>query len=333
LEKLCHDRAWNISRLCASMRIALSEIISHRDLLSPREAATLTLAVGRAWDRTRARHGDRPLPNLTHIELSDAGEISFVEPPADAPVSGDATLSALLGHLLGLDEQQAPGQPIPGGLLITIAGRLGPMELPSSREDGFRSALLRFADDDPGVLATVFARIVKARDMVGSDVAPTRNARVRRGADRRRQPPAVAALRRAVRELERQAFEAKAISSRRNRLTSRSVLTRHRLTSALMGTAAVVLVIAAGFLIDGVRSATSPSEQQPTQTRSETAVVHPAPTLTVQPIAARSKTPSAKTPRRTSSRTSARQPRNAANQPHMTFAGGSRPITWNVTTR
>jgi len=306
------------------MKIALDIVIAHRHLLSPREAATLTLAVGREWDRKRARLGDRPLPGASHIELNAAGDISFAEPSAVARADGDLTLSGLLGQLLGIDDQQAPRQPIPGGMLITIAGRLGSMELPSSREEGFRNALLRFADDDPGVLARVYTRVVRARDAVDVELAQAPNAKVRRGPERRHLPPVVAALRRAVRELERQTFEAK---------VGREARTRHRITKVLGAAAAALLLAATGFLVGSVSIPTPTPEKPVTKVRTEQPLVRSSADASIRPITparkAKAAPPSAARPRLVR----VQQRKRVGNQPHLTFAGGTRGITWSQTSR
>ena len=319
------------------MRIALADVITYRHLLSPREAATLTLAIGREWDRERARHGDRGLPDTTHIELNDTGDISFTQLAPDSPVHGTLTLSAILGHLLGLDEQDAPPQHVPGGLLITIAGRLGPMELPSAREDGFRSALLRFADDDPAVLVRVFDRIVMAREATGAEAAQSRSAKVRRGPERRRQPPAIAALRRSVRELERQTFEARNGRTRVGRRGPAAIPVRRRAFIAVAASTGALLLAVVGFLLGSVSMRTPTSTQQFTQ-------IPDAPPPVIQPVVT---TPQPVTPVRKSvvgaKRTAsarvvpARAPQQVRNQgrkkpatpPHVTFAGGSRGIAWS----
>jgi hypothetical protein len=315
------------------MKIPLAEVISHRQLVSPREAATLTLAVGREWDRRRARHGDGRLPDASQIELSDTGEISFADNVGDGSMSADATLSGLLGQLLGVDEQEAPGHQVPGGLLITIAGRLGPMELPSSREDGFRSALLRFADDDPGVLARVFDRIQTAHADRGPETLQFRNAKVRRGPERRRQPPAVAALRRAVRELERQNFEARVANARARTVPAAGNATGRRGTIVL-ATATAALVISAATLLPGMVSKPVP-RPVPVVTQVET------PATLVQPSAkavpaitpVREHRPTVKSATAPTVRARVSAPRKSTSQAHVTFAGGSRAITWARSTR
>ena len=323
-----------------AMKIALADIIHIRHLLAPREAATLTLAIGREWDRQRARHGAGALPAIAHIELNDAGEISFAENTTDPPVHGALTLSAILGHLLGLDEQDAPAQHIPGGLLITIAGRLGPLELPSSREDGFRSALLRFADDDPAVLVRVFDRIVQARTAAGPEAAQSRGSKIRRGPERRRQPPAVAALRRAVRELERQTFESRIAGTRlgRNAPAVRTIGINRRSTRAVVASTAALLLVLGGFLLGSVSMRTPESTQPLTQLPTEPS---PSPEVLSTPVrlaqegvrerarvvAAGDREVTVRRSTRAPQQTRVQTRKTPPSQPHVTLAGGARTIT------
>jgi hypothetical protein len=314
------------------MKIALADVINFRHLLSPREAATLTLAIGREWDRQRARHATGDLPDVAQIELNDAGDISFAENTPDPAVHGALTLSAILGHLLGLDEQDAPAQHIPGGLLITIAGRLGPLELPSSREDGFRSALLRFADDDPAVLVRVFDRIVGARAAAGPEVAQSRGSKVRRGPERRKQPPAVAALRRAVRELERQTFESRTVGTRlgRHAPAARSTGINRRGTRAVVASTGALLLLLAGFLLGSVSIRTPTSTQEFTQLTTE-----PSPSPRVVSTPARTvrqdgdRPASVKRITRAVHETRVQPRKKQTTPPHVTFAGGARTIAWS----
>jgi len=113
------------------MHVTFSDVLGQRGVITPREAATLTLAVGRAWDRQKSMRGDVGLPDASAIALHDNGEISFLLTPGNG--EGIASLSALLALLLGVDETDAPPQRVPGGLLITIAGRLGQLDLPSGK--------------------------------------------------------------------------------------------------------------------------------------------------------------------------------------------------------
>src|SRR4051794_10000456 len=67
-------------------RVNLADLIARRVPLMPREAATLTLAVAREWDRQRALHGPIALPHIGAIELTDHGSIVFLLLP---PVTSD----------------------------------------------------------------------------------------------------------------------------------------------------------------------------------------------------------------------------------------------------
>jgi hypothetical protein len=271
------------------------------------------------------------------MELNDNGEISFPDSADAAPADGPGSLSGLLGQLLGIDEHEAPRQHVPGGLLMTIAGRVGSVELPSSREDGFRSALLRFADEDPGVLLRVFDRIVTARkfDADANTQSAGSASKVRRGPERRRQPAAVAALRRAVRDLERQTFETRAVNTRA-RVAPVDLGSRH-LGLAVAAAAGLALVVSVATLITGVTSRPVPTYRAPliTEMAMPPAVVQPAET----PKSV-DRTPTKRQATRTESaavlrspRTRATRPKPPANPAHVTFAGGSRAITWAHPTR
>jgi len=175
------------------MHVTFSDVLLQRGAITPREAATLTLAVGRAWDRQKSMRGDVGLPDASAIALHDNGQISFLLTPGNG--EGIASLSALLALLLGVDETDAPPQPVPGGLLITIAGRLGQMDLPSRKEEGFRASLVRFADENPDVLANVFWRVAGSSTSSASACESRRMAdwissryAARRPADSRRRP-------------------------------------------------------------------------------------------------------------------------------------------------
>ena len=309
------------------MNLPVDEIISRHHLLSPRDAASLTLAIGRAWERERNGRDHEALPDASCIELTPGGEIAFTEPARGTPATTH-TLSALLGQLLGLDDDDTPRQPIPGGLLITIAGRLGPMELPSSHDEGFMSALVRFADERPATLAALYQRMIAARR--DGETLPVRTAavKVRRGRDRRRQPPEVAALRRAVRDLERQTFEAKAINAQARALTRASQFSRGARTRDRFVTAAIaLLMVAAGFLIRATgllgpfaaEPSTRVTRVVPIVREHEAESLHPRHVAEVKAVS----------PRPSASRAAhAHGRRPASTQPHLVFVGGSRPITW-----
>ena len=323
------------------MQLTLGDVIAQRHLLSPREAAALTLAVGREWDRQRARQGNCPLPDPAHIQLTSTGDICFAQLSSDTPADSNLTLSALLGHFLGLDEQRAPGHQIPGGLLITIAGRLGPMDLPSAQEDGFRSALRRFADDDPGVLAQVFDRVSQALAAERREAGTGASDTVRRGPDRRRQPPVVATLRRAVRDLERQTFEAK-IAPRTGAPAALHAGPRHTTVAAMTAAAALILSVA-GFFVGAASSpgSTSAPRFEPVTTATplaETPTLASASTVPRVANVVSRVTPASTTRRHIASTIDRSRPRvqpakKADGKQTTPFVGGSRAITWAQPTR
>jgi len=195
-------------------RVNLADLVARRVPLLPREAATLTLAVAREWDRQRTLHGPIALPHVGAIELTDAGTIVFLLLPRGSGVISAAALSELLKCLLGIHDREAeasaddratPHQRIPGGLLIMMSGRLGSMELPSNTPAGFREALARFADDTPTALRAVYWRGVTARSRESRSACRVKSS-VRRP-ERRATVEQVNELRRCIRTLERHAFE------------------------------------------------------------------------------------------------------------------------------
>ena len=97
------------------MKMTLADVIARRRELSPREAATITLAVGREWDRRRTRYGPLPFPDASTIELTENGTLTFPPPPLDPPDFFTGTpLPALFAQLLGLGEDEAPRRDIHG---------------------------------------------------------------------------------------------------------------------------------------------------------------------------------------------------------------------------
>jgi hypothetical protein len=321
---------WNRFGFKESVNVSLADVIARNELLSPREAATLVLAIGREWERSRGAHDHSPIPPPERIELTATGAIVFVEAPRSQQDAAGSTLSALLGHLLGLDDRDAPRHHVPGGLLITIAGRLGALDLPSAREDGFMDALTRFADADPDIVLKVSQRVRAARKVVGFEEGRMTEPRKRRGLERRRQPPAVTALRRAVRDLERQTFETRALVARARR---HQLATRRRLTQAAVAVAVFALAIA-GFLVGRPLTPTTESVVRSQDVNLPAAALPRAEVTTVV-----SKTPINPARRPAVVRTrKVRENRPAAGQqrptqPHVIFAGGTRSIPWAHTSR
>lgn len=186
-------------------RVNLADLANGRVPLAPRDAATLTLAVAHEWDRQRELHGPTSLPQLAAIELTATGAVAFlVNTPTDGDSHDAAMLSRLLTQLLGI-EDDGPRYPLPGGLLITISGRLGDLDLPSATPEGFRTALARFADDTPHALRSLYWRTVTARSRSGHRVRKA--AAPKRQHERRASSAQVNELRRSIRKLEQRIFE------------------------------------------------------------------------------------------------------------------------------
>jgi hypothetical protein len=53
---------WNRFGFKESVNVSLADVIARNELLSPREAATLVLAIGREWERSRGAHDHSPIP-------------------------------------------------------------------------------------------------------------------------------------------------------------------------------------------------------------------------------------------------------------------------------
>ena len=189
---------------CVASRVNLADLLVRRVSLNPREAATLTLAVAREWDRQRTLHGPIALPEIAGIELTDSGTVVFLVVPPINSADDARALAELLGRLLGLDEER-PRRAIPGGLLITMTGRLGHLELPSATLSGFQAALGRFADEDPDALRALYWRAASRRRIPRSVATPATRQRRR---ERRRVNAQVSELRRSLRALGQRAFEA-----------------------------------------------------------------------------------------------------------------------------
>jgi hypothetical protein len=231
-------------------QLSLADLVVQQEPLAPREAVTLTLAVAREWDRQRALRGPVALPEIGAIALRSGGEISFLVMPPASGTSDAAALAALLGKLLGIDGADTVRRPIPGGLLIIMAGRLGQTELPSATTKGFCAALARFADDDPALLSGIFWRAATR-----SRFAATR----RRGdgrdhfvPERRCQPPAISVLRREIRALEQRVFESQ---HQLTPTTERRARTTYRRPKVMASVAAActVLILALGLMMIEVR--------------------------------------------------------------------------------
>jgi hypothetical protein len=295
----------------------------------------LTLAVAREWDRQRALHGPTTLPHLAAIELTDTGGVVFlVNPPADHDSHDAGALSHLLAQLLRINDD-APRQPLPGGLLITISGRLGNLELPSATAEGFRAALARFADDTPHALRGIYWRTMTARS---KESRPhRRSASPTRYKDRRATNAQVNELRRSIRKLEQHVFEWSEVAPQ----PSRGTRIPGWIAKPTAVAATVVLFIVSAFTLAGAwflqpggsRATTAP----PMQTQSAATTDDSTPTVaaTVTPAAAPVRV--VPTSRRVAvsnssrPRVNVRRVRDAepsVRKPAAVFAGGTRGIAW-----
>jgi hypothetical protein len=317
--------------------VTVADIIRRRDVLTPREAATLTLAIGLEWDRYREMDRDVALPDTAAIALDETGEISFLQlaPAAVAGSNAAAHLSSLLGGLLGIDQDERPSQPIPGGLLMSIAGRVGSVELPSANDVGFRAALVRFADPDPArVLRRLYWRAAAGRRRTDRRGALTLAAS-RRSPDRRRQPQAVTELRRVIRQLEKRAFEADHARVASAAPAPAHAARRERPWPRRMLAACAALLIAAAAFTMGARTAAPPST-----VASATPVAHDVrlestpPAIQASPVVSRSAPALSRAATSTAARPTTKRAVHVTRRPHpAAFAGGTRSISWMQTAR
>jgi hypothetical protein len=272
--------------------------------------------------------------------LTDSGAVAFlVNPPAEGDSHDAAALSQLLTQLLGIDED-GPRQPLPGGLLITISGRLGSVDLPSSTAEGFRLALARFADDSPHALRTLYWRTVTSRSKKGRRVRKAPAAP--RQHERRASSAQVNELRRSIRKLEQRVFEWSAVPmpatdhGGRNRMRTRAAVA----AAMVLFVASVLTLTGAWFLQpDGMPDNTAAAPVQAQAEAVPTPVDRPA-AVTATPvtaIATASGKP-AERPRRAVAPPRSRRiadvkrvrdgDEQSAHKRTATFAGGTRGIAW-----
>jgi hypothetical protein len=191
--------------------LTLADLIVRGVPLTSREAATLTLAVAGEWERQRMQRGPVSLPATAAIALHSDGHVTFLIAPPATGHDDAAALSALFGELLGIERPRHQAwHASPGRELLATGDRLAPLELPSASLDGFRSALQRFADDEPDTLPAVFRRAASVLQMPADSGAPNVATALSRSTDRRQAPETVAELRRTIRGFEQQVFEGRA---------------------------------------------------------------------------------------------------------------------------
>jgi len=171
---------------------------------------------------------------------------------------------------------------------------------------------------------------------------------VRRSPDRRRQPPVVATLRRAVRDLERQTFEAK-IAPRTGAPAALHAGHRHTTVAAMTAAAALILSVA-GFFVGAASSPGSTSAPRFEPVTTATPLAETATPLAETPTLASASTvprvanvvsrvtPASTTRRHIASTNDRSRPRvqpakKADGKQTTPFVGGSRAITWAQPTR
>ena len=318
--------------------VTLGEVILRRVPLTAREAVTLTLSVAKEWDRHRALNGAVPLPRVGDIRLHDTGNVSFLFTPDTSggrPATHNTeTLSSLLARLLGTDEADSRER----AHAATGPGVVGAAAIPAVPDESFRSVLTRFGDDDySGIVASVFARTMKAAQEQPVGVAVVRS-RTHTGPERRRQPRIVAELRLDIRELERELYALRATPIQRppERVPhGRRVPVRVALASAAACVLALLTIVAiernpmrAGTTASLPASSTPAAATLPTPPAPAAATVDPSATADVAKVrTSPSVRPSlarrSSAPRRHTSATGPSRTRPAA-----TFAGGARSIDW-----
>jgi len=291
--------------------VNLADVLTHHHI-TPREAATLTLAVAHEWDRQRAVHGPLALPDLAGIALTERGDVVFLVQARAGADDDESCLSDFLGALL-----RVGGDPRP--------------QLPAAASESFRATLARFADDDAETLRTLYWRCVTRRE----HRYPRRKAAVAKviRRERRASPEQIAELRRSVRALEQRVFR---YEYRRTQLRT-SLVRPGDITAARFAVAAAVLllILAGAFTIhsdatvpgDLVASGAAPAIMAEASAEPR-AVPQKISTLDVAPSAAPL---DAAVPR--TSRAKHHAPKTAtrtapARSPMATIAGGTRGIAW-----
>ena len=290
----------------------LADVLTHHHI-TPREAATLTLAVAHEWDRQRALHGPLALPDVAGIDLTERGDVVFLVQARAGAGDDESCLSDFLGALLRLD-----GDPR--------------RELPVVASEGFRATLARFADDDAETLRTLYWRCVRRP----SQRYPRRKAAVPKVTrrERRASPEQIAELRRSVRALEQRVFM---YEYRRTQLRV-SLVRPGEITPARLVVAATVLllILAGAFTIhsdatvpgDVIAAGAAPAimaeaSAEPSAVPQKISTLDvvpsaPAPLHAAVPRASRVKHHAPKTTKRAV----------PARSPMATIAGGTRGIAW-----
>lgn len=260
-------------------RLNFSELIDAPVLLSPAEAAALTLAVTDA----AAEQGLVVLPVDEELFLSSTGQVSLGRVSnSDAEDSTAESLSAQLAELtrrlLQLDK---PGtvdrrRRVPGGLLVVLARAMGQIDLPAPTPEEFRRALERIGTPEATTLAAVFWRAARLRapvrpQLVSLPAVKVESALAHRGADdRRHNVPPTSELRRYLRETERELFEARECPERQQSPMpapppAKRPFTSTRLWRVGSGIAATVLGAVLGTFMAFILAGSADSIPEPTR--------------------------------------------------------------------
>ncbi len=201
-------------------RISFADLVATRVPLSCAEAVALTLAAADAVEE----RGGGPLAADDCLVLSSTGHVALENVPNETgpydPTETTAGLAALTRRLLRLDDPDAGDrrQRAPGGLLVVLARSLRQIDLAPLPPAAFREALERFATPDTTTLAAVFWRAARMRMPAAARSAPAAVTPFNVDAvspaaapdERRHNMPSPSELRRYLREMERDLYEARA---------------------------------------------------------------------------------------------------------------------------
>jgi len=190
----------------------VADLIATGVAVTHAEAAALAVAVADAL----VAAGATRVPADDQIFLSSTGQLSLGNVTAVSEEDDTTTttqLAALVRRLLQLDDAASGDrrQRVPGALLVTLARSLQQIDLPPLPVAEFRDALARFGTPDATMLAAIFWRTARIRTPI--DTARAQPLELLPGraepGERRRHRPSPEELRRCLREIERELYEAR----------------------------------------------------------------------------------------------------------------------------